>query len=119
MAHIYQIRNLINNKIYIGSTIRPLYKRKYEHFSELKASEHCNTYLQNSFNKYGKENFILEVLEEIHFPKNYTKILKSEYIVGRELYLVELLKADYNIRKDSGIGTSGYKHSPETRKKNI
>jgi group I intron endonuclease len=117
MACIYQIKNLVNNKIYIGSTIRPLYKRRYEHFSELKASKHCNLYLQNSFNKYGKENFILEILEEIYFPKNYTKILKSEYIVGRELYLVDLLKSNYNIKKDSGTGTSGYKHTEETRKK--
>lgn len=117
MACIYQIRNLVNNKIYIGSTIRPLYIRKYEHFSELKKTKHANQYLQNSFNKYGKENFVLEVLEEIKFPEKYTKILKSEYIVGRELYLVELLNAEYNMRREVSTGTSGYRHSEETKRK--
>lgn len=38
MACIYQIKNLINNKIYIGSTIRSAYKRKYEHFSGVSPS---------------------------------------------------------------------------------
>lgn len=36
MACIYKIQNLINGKIYIGCTIRPLYIRKYEYFKSLR-----------------------------------------------------------------------------------
>lgn len=117
MVYIYQIKNLINNKIYIGSTIRPLYKRKYEHFSELRNNEHCNTYLQRSFNKYGEENFSFTILETLKFPKEYSKLLISEYLVCRELYLVNLFNAAYNIRKETTTGNTGYNHSEENKDK--
>lgn len=59
---IYQIRNLINNKIYIGSSIN-LSEREYKHFWMLSNGTHDNEYLQNSYNKYGRKNFIFEVIE--------------------------------------------------------
>jgi group I intron endonuclease len=117
MACIYQIKNLVNDKFYIGSTIRALYIRKYEHLSELRNNEHCNTYLQRSFNKYGEQNFSFKILEILQFPNTYSKLHKVEYLVCRELYLVDLLNAEYNIRKDSTTGKTGYTHSEETLKK--
>ena len=59
---IYQIRNIKNNKVYIGSSAR-LYYRKIEHFSRLRNNSHDNSYLQKSWNKYGEENFVFEILE--------------------------------------------------------
>ena len=59
---IYQIRNLVNNKIYVGSS-NNLYRRKtYEHFRELRLNKHHNKYLQNSYNCHGEENFVFEVI---------------------------------------------------------
>ena len=58
---IYQIRNKVNGKLYIGSSCQ-LKKRKYEHFRNLKNGNHDNCYLQNSFNKHGIDNFIFETL---------------------------------------------------------
>ena len=61
---IYQIRNLVNNKVYIGSTL-DFYERRRDHFSLLRSNKyihHCE-HLQNSFNKYGEENFVFEVIE--------------------------------------------------------
>lgn len=60
---IYQIRNIIDNKIYIGST-KDQVKRKYKHFYELKNNIHGNGHLQRAFNKYGEKNFVFEILEE-------------------------------------------------------
>lgn len=117
MACIYQIKNLINNKIYIGSTIRPAYKRKYEHFSDLRKNKHCNTYLQRSFNKYGEQNFKFIILDKLFFPPNYSQAIKADYLTSREFYLINLLLPDYNIKTDITIGNTGYKHSKETRKK--
>lgn len=117
MACIYKIENLVNGKFYIGSTIRPTYIRKYEHFSELRNDEHANSYLQRSFNKYGENNFKLEILETFKFPDSYSKVMKCEYLVARELYMVDLLKAEYNLRKSITTGTTGYHHSEETRRK--
>lgn len=62
ISGIYKITNIINNKIYIGSS-NNVYKRKREHFSSLKNGTHCNIHLQRAYNFYGKNNFIFEVIE--------------------------------------------------------
>lgn len=59
---VYQIRNIIDNKIYIGSSSN-LYKRKKQHFSDLLSNRHENKYLQNAYNKYGLKNFVFEIIE--------------------------------------------------------
>lgn len=59
---IYQIRNLQNGKLYIGSSCR-LYERKLQHKNDLKSNRHENIYLQNSYNFHGKDNFIFEIIE--------------------------------------------------------
>lgn len=59
---IYKILNLINDKCYIGQSI-DLDHREYEHFWSLKSNKHHNIHLQKSFNLYGEENFIFEVIE--------------------------------------------------------
>lgn len=59
---VYQIRNLENGKMYIGSSCR-LYDRKLQHKNDLKNNRHENIHLQHAFNKYGIENFIFEIIE--------------------------------------------------------
>jgi group I intron endonuclease len=60
---IYSIRNIINNKIYIGQS-KNFIKRKLNHIRELTRNKHANIHLQNSWNKYGKLNFIFSILEQ-------------------------------------------------------
>lgn len=60
---IYKIVNLVNGKVYIGQTKSPIHKRKGQHFRELEQGVHGNPRLQNSYNKYGKDNFELTVLK--------------------------------------------------------
>lgn len=65
MAIIYKITNLVNNKIYIGETIRSLNKRWNEHKSQsLNEGHGYNYHLHAAMRKYGIENFIIEILEE-------------------------------------------------------
>lgn len=59
---IYQIRNTVNNKIYVGSTVDFEF-RKREHFYRLNKGIHYNKHLQKAWNKYGSECFEFEVLE--------------------------------------------------------
>lgn len=61
MIGIYKITCLINQKVYIGQSIL-LNKRLNSHFSHLKRGVHHNAHLQNAFNKYGEENFVIEIL---------------------------------------------------------
>lgn len=117
MAFIYKITNIINNKFYIGSTIRAKHIRKYEHMSSLRLNNHPNNYLQRSFNKYGEENIKFSIIEELKFPTNYSVEYINEYVLSREFYYVESLNPEYNIKRSIERGKTGYRHSEETRKK--
>jgi len=62
MKGIYEIKNKINGKKYIGSSI-DLEKRIYHHKNVLKNNKHKNSHLQYAWNKYGEENFEFNILE--------------------------------------------------------
>ncbi len=55
---IYKTTNNLNNKIYIGQTTKPLDERIKKHIK----SNH--TYFQLAINKYGKNNFIFEIIDK-------------------------------------------------------
>ena len=59
---IYRIKNLINNKIYIGESI-DLDSRLSNHKSALKTGHHINKHLQSAYNKYGEDNFEFKIIE--------------------------------------------------------
>ena len=60
---IYMIKNLINNKVYIGKSIN-IYKRIVCHISGLnKSDKNENRYLIRSWKKYGSVNFEYSVIE--------------------------------------------------------
>lgn len=58
---IYKITNTINNKAYIGSS-KSIKRRWQNHKVSLKNNKHHSQYLQRSYNKYKKENFIFKIL---------------------------------------------------------
>lgn len=59
---IYKIENLINNKKYIGQSV-DIEKRLNKHKWELSVNRD-SLHLQASYNKYGKDNFTFEIIEE-------------------------------------------------------
>lgn len=103
---IYMIKNIINNKIYIGST-KNFRIRRHTHFRELKNNIHCNNYLQKAWNKYGSDNFEFNIIEEV---------INNNKLIEREQYYIDKLNPDYNILKIAG-NTLGMKHSDETKDK--
>lgn len=99
ISGIYQIKNIINNKIYIGSAIN-LYARFRSHKFDLRNNKHSNNKLQNSWNKNNEKNFIFEIIETC----------KKEILIEREQYYLDILKPEYNICKIaySRIGTKNF-----------
>lgn len=74
IAGIYKITNIVNNKIYIGSSNK-INIRWNNHKSALRSNRHHNEHLQRSWNKYGEENFTFEILEYI---KDESQLIKRE-----------------------------------------
>lgn len=60
---IYRVKNKINNKIYIGQTIKDLGKRINRHLKESKLDKNDRPFL-NAIKKYGIENFEWEIIDE-------------------------------------------------------
>lgn len=60
---VYKITNIINGKLYVGSS-KDIHNRWYQHERDLDSNIHGNPYLQNAWNKYGKKNFKFEIIEE-------------------------------------------------------
>lgn len=108
---IYTITNIVNNKIYVGSTVVKFSTRKSQHLSKLRNNTHANRYLQYSFNKYGEDTFKFEVLEEC----------SKEFCLSQEQYWINMLnvcnrKHGYNINPTSS-NCAGRKLSDEHKNK--
>jgi len=125
---VYQIENLMNGKVYIGSS-QNISKRWATHISFLNGGIHSNKHLQNAWNLYGKENFKFTIIEEC----------RKEFLLDREQHSIDTVEPEYNIYIIAGsprgikqstetcakisvslIGNTrglGYKHTPKARAK--
>ncbi len=84
LKSIYKITNKINNKIYIGQSVRP-----FERFSQHCYNKQTNISLINkAIQKYGKENFNFEIIEsdienynerEKYWIKYYNSMIPNGY----------------------------------------
>lgn len=63
MKGVYKIRNIVNNKFYLGSS-KEIEKREQRHFRDLRNGVHHNLHLQRAFDKYGEKKFKFENLLE-------------------------------------------------------
>ena len=96
---VFQIRNTINDKIYVESSVN-LDKIWNRHKLELDFGGHRNTELQSDWKKYGADAFKFEILAELE--PDPMKDDKRELKLLEELYLEELQPFDekgYNRRK--------------------
>lgn len=125
ISGIYMITNCVNNKVYIGKSIDILNKRWPQHKSSLNNNAHINQHLQNSWNKYGEENFDFSIVLEC----------SPDELDQYEIYYIDLHKSylpEYGYNKTYGgdgavptdetrlkmsIAHKGILGTPESRKK--
>ena len=103
---IYKITNIATGDFYIGQSIN-IEKRKIYHLWELHKNRHSNEYLQRAYNKYGKENFVFEIILYCE-PFELTRY---------EQALVDRWNPSYNMHVLCVDSAKGVKRSEETKKK--
>jgi len=100
ISGIYKITNIINNKYYIGSSSN-IKKRWKIHRYHANKGDHHSIHFQRAWSKYGKDNFIFEIIEEL--DNDHDLLLEVE-----QKYLDELTpwnnKIGYNISQIASGG---------------
>ena len=76
MLLIYKITNKVNDKVYIGQSIRPVKKRFNRHLNDA-LNNKLDTHFARAIRKYGKDNFICEVIDTATDQNDLT--LKEQY----------------------------------------
>ena len=98
---VYQVRNLVNGKIFVGSS-KNIPARINRHKFELRYGSENIVELQDDYNKYGVDKFIYEIIDELK-PKEDTEYNYTEDVkVLEELWIEKLQPFEekgYNIRK--------------------
>lgn len=100
----------MNELVYIGQT-KNLLKRKRQHISELRHNNHYNAHLQRSWNKYGEDAFVWNVIEHCGLDE----------LDEAETYWIDKYDSHaygYN-QTDGGSSLRGYKWSSESRIKHV
>jgi hypothetical protein len=86
---VFQIRNLANGKVLLGSSLNlegPLNKHRFL----LKINGHPNQELQADWNQLGPERFTFEILETIPIKEDPNFNLKDELTLLEEIWLEKL-----------------------------
>ena len=109
ISGIYQIRCLVNGRVYIGSAVA-IERRWRDHRSQLDRGIHHSRYLQRAWLKYGPDQFAFEVLEIVDNPADLVQI-EQTYINNAKSYLQGW---GFNMSPTAG-SQFGVKRSPETR----
>jgi group I intron endonuclease len=106
---VYVIRNLIDNKVYVGSAV-DFDKRWNNHRWHLRTSRHPNWRLQEAWHADGEASFVFEVVEETE-PSARVDV-EQRHIDARRSYLARF---GYNICSEAGT-TAGLACSDRTRR---
>jgi len=106
MGHIYKISNMIDDRIYIGSTIN-IKGRWTEHKRKLSMNKHENIHLQRFVNKYGINSIYFDIIEEVD----------NNVLLSKEQHYIDVTKNKFNIAICSSAPMFGKNHSIESLKK--
>jgi hypothetical protein len=102
---VYKIENTATGDIYVGSSVNLLTRWK-SHVASLQKGKHHNKYLQRSWDKYGYEPFVFDVLE----------LVRPENLIVSEQKYIEVIHPSYNLNPIAAT-TRGYHASEETKQR--
>lgn len=111
IAGIYIIKNIVNNKVYIGQS-SALPQRFQEHRYKLRRNIHGNSHLQNAWNKYGENKFVFILIEKIN-----NSLFLTAYEQSYVNYYKTLNSGVYNMGECTENPNRNRYFSQETRQK--
>ncbi len=88
-AGVYQVKNLANGKVLLGSSLNlegPLNRHKFM----LKIGSHLNKDLQKDWDELGAEKFVFEILEQVQVKDDPNFNLKDELTLLEMIWLEKL-----------------------------
>lgn len=104
-AGVFQVKNIVNGKVLLGSSLNlegPLNGQKFM----LTIGAHRNKVLQQEWNEYGADKFILEILEAVKVKDDPNFNLSDKLTLLEQIWLEELqpfgergYNTDTNIRQ--------------------
>lgn len=86
---VYQIRNLVNGKVFIG-TAQNIPGILNSNRFQLNCGNHRSKSLQAEWKKFGAESFAFETLDELKFKEDMPSDIKDELAVLEKLWLDKL-----------------------------
>ena len=98
---IYQIKNMKNGKIYIGSS-KNLQGKINSHKFQLKNGLHVNKEMQKDFNDIGEENFSFDIVDQLKQKEDVNYDYTEELKILEEMWLEKLQpynEKGYNTKK--------------------
>lgn len=103
---VFQIRNLTNEKVFVGASMNldGIFNR---HRFQLNAGSHPSKELQKDWSEFGAENFEFEVLEELNQRENLDLQKELEFL--EDLWLEQI----------QPFGENGYNERKKTREERL
>lgn len=118
-AGIYRIKNIINNTIYIGSSLDAKTRIRLHKWMLNRDQDHDNIHLQRAWNKYGKVNFRFRVIESIEISSDLSNKAVKKLILSKEQEWIDYYNSIgplYNICPTAGnrLGTIQSEYQKKT-----
>lgn len=98
---IYQIKNMVNGKIFIGSS-KNLHGKFNSYKLQLKLGSHVNRELQKDYTHFGEDKFSFEVVDNLEPKEDPNYDYTEDLAVLEEMWIEKLQPHDekgYNKRK--------------------
>lgn len=97
---IYIIKNIVDDKCYVGSTVQKIEKRFKNHKYSSK-TKYDNALLHNKMREYGCDKFYIELLENYPCKTKWEKFARENYYIKK----YDTYHNGYNSRKQNDLET--------------
>ena len=89
VAGVFQIKNTVNGKIFLGSSLN-LHGPLNAHRFMLTIGSHTNKALQKEWDEFGSDKFVFEILETVKVREDPNFDIKDELMLLEQIWIEKL-----------------------------